>query len=138
MKKLLFFTPLLLLLLLAGCNMETGELTGVPDREVWYEPQPLGMVFIRQGSYNMGLNDQDVPNAMTTFQKTVSINSFWMDETEIINNEYRQFVYWVRDSIAYKLLGDDYDEYLNSEDEYGNEVDPPYINWYEKDRKSVV
>lgn len=112
--------------------MQTGELTGVPNREVWYEPQPYGMVFIRQGSYNMGLTDQDVPSAMTAFQKTVSIKPFWMDETEIINNEYRQFVYWVKDSIAYKLLGNDYEEYLNSEDEYGNELDPPYINWYEK------
>ena len=28
-----------------------------------------------------------------------------MDETEITNNEYRQFVFWVRDSIAHVILG---------------------------------
>ncbi|MDZ7847859.1 MAG: SUMF1/EgtB/PvdO family nonheme iron enzyme [Owenweeksia sp.] len=29
----------------------------------------------------------------------VSVPSFWIDQTEITNNEYRQFVQWVRDSI---------------------------------------
>ena len=36
---------------------------------------------------------QDAPT------KTVSVRSFYMDETEITNSEYRQFVFWVRDSI---------------------------------------
>ena len=62
------------------------------------------MLFIPMGSYNMGPNDQDVPWAMTAQAKTVSVQAFWMDETEITNNEYRQFCFWVRDSIAYKLL----------------------------------
>ena len=29
---------------------------------------------------------------------TVSVKAFYMDETEITNGEYRQFVNWVRDS----------------------------------------
>ncbi len=131
-KHFTFILSFSVVLLLSGCNPFTGELTGVMDREIWYEPQPFGMVFIRQGSYNMGLNDQDVPNSMTAFQKTVSVAPFWMDETEIENNEYRQFVYWVRDSIAFKLLGDQYEEYLITEDMYGNELDPPFIDWYQK------
>ena len=31
-------------------------------------------------------------------------NAFWMDETEITNFEYRQFVHWVRDSIIRRTL----------------------------------
>ena len=31
-------------------------------------------------------------------QRTVTVASFYMDETEITNSEYRQFVEWVRDS----------------------------------------
>ena len=31
-------------------------------------------------------------------------DAFWMDATEITNNEYKQFVYWVRDSIAMRML----------------------------------
>jgi gliding motility-associated lipoprotein GldK len=54
-----------------------------------------------------------------------------MDETEITNNEYRQFVNWVRDSIARILLGEagiaGYE--LIEEDKYDNFIDPPIIDW---------
>lgn len=129
MKKVLALS-LVLLTILSGCGKSgNGELVGVPRRASFYEPDPFGMLFIPQGSFNMGLNDQDIANSMTTQTRTVSIPSFWMDETEITNSEYRQFVYWVRDSIARKMLGDQFDEFLISEDRYGNEIDPPFINW---------
>ena len=38
------------------------------------------------------------------------MHSFYMDQTEITNNEYRQFVHWVRDSIARTLLAENFDE----------------------------
>jgi len=99
MKRLFFIG--FALILLAGCgSLPNGELIGVPDRPVWSEPDPFGMVFVPQGSFNMGPNDQDVPFALTSQAKTVTIDPFWMDDTEITNNEYRQFVYWVRDSLA--------------------------------------
>ncbi|MBN2682406.1 MAG: SUMF1/EgtB/PvdO family nonheme iron enzyme [Bacteroidales bacterium] len=106
MKKLIFPSVVIaLMLVITGCPPAgNGELTGVMNREIWYEPDPYGMLFIPMGSYNMGPNDQDVPWAMTAQSKTVSIQAFWMDETEITNNEYRQFCYWVRDSLAYKIL----------------------------------
>ncbi len=116
--------------LLASCStQQSGELTGVSDRASWYSAPPLGMIQVPNGSYRMGLNDQDVSWANTAQAKTVSVASFWMDETEITNNEYRQFVHWVRDSIAYRKLGEQIDEYLISEDQYGEEINPPFINW---------
>ena len=90
------------------------------------------MLFIPQGSFNMGQNEQDVASAMNAQSKTVTIRSFWMDETEITNSEYRQFVYWVRDSIARQKLGEQFDQFLITEDAVGNEIDPPYLNWDEK------
>jgi gliding motility-associated lipoprotein GldK len=93
------------------------------------------MVFIPQGSYNMGPSDQDVPFANVSQSKTVSVGAFYMDETEITNNEYRQFTNWVKDSILRKQLAvmkfDD-PEYvmldendMPIEDAYGQ----PLINW---------
>ena len=114
---------------ISSCTTQGGDLIGVQDREPWFEPQPYGMLFIQQGSYNMGPNDQDVPWAMTAETKTVSVPSFWMDETEIINNEYRQFVYWVRDSLARIMLGAQITEFLIEEDVYGDPVSPPYLDW---------
>lgn len=131
MKKILALS-VLIITVLSGCGKSgNGELVGVPRSGSFYEPDPFGMLFIQQGSFNMGPNDQDVAWALTSQTKTVSIRSFWMDETEITNNEYRQFVYWVRDSIARRLLGEQFEEFLITEDELGNEISPAFLNWEE-------
>src|SRR5690554_4265690 len=129
MKKVLALC-MVLLTILSGCGQSSnGELVGVPRRASFYEPDPFGMLYIPQGSFNMGLNDQDMAGTMTTQTRTVSIPSFWMDETEITNTEYRQFVHWVRDSIARRMLGDSFEEFLIMEDRYGNIIETPYLNW---------
>ncbi len=99
---------LLGLLLLDSCSSnDHGELVGVSNRREWFPTEPFGMVFIPQGSYNMGSADQDVPYALTAPTKTVSVRAFYMDQTEITNNEYRQFVNWVRDSIVRFRMAED-------------------------------
>lgn len=118
------------LLLLSSCGgTGSGELVGVSRSASFFEPNPYGMLFIAQGSFNMGQNEQDVASLNNAQTKTVTIRSFWMDETEITNAEYRQFVGWVRDSIARRMLGEQFDEFLITEDALGNEIDPPFINW---------
>lgn len=116
---------------LAACSSPTGELTGVQGRQIWYQPDPYGMLYLPMGSYNMGASDQNVPFSMTAPSKTVSIQAFYMDQTEITNNEYRQFVYWVKDSIARRILGEEVDEeeYFYTTDMYGEDIDPPHIKW---------
>lgn len=95
-----------LLILLAGCgSSDQGQLVGVRDRPDWFHSEPYGTVYIPHGSFTMGPSDQDVPYAMVAQSKTVTVNAFYMDDTEITNNEYRQFVNYVRDSIAHRLLG---------------------------------
>ncbi len=132
MKNILIVVAVFLVVL-TGCGKSgNGELVGVARRGAFFEPEPFGMLFIPQGSFNMGQNEQDVASAMNAQSKTVTIRSFWMDETEITNSEYRQFVYWVRDSIARQKLGEQFDQFLITEDAVGNEIDPPYLNWDEK------
>ena len=100
MKKYLFFAAIMAILLAAsGCSKPKGHLVGVYSKAK-SETAPYGMVFIPTGSFNMGPNDQSATWAMQHKQRVVSINAFWMDQTEITNGEYRQFVYWVRDSIV--------------------------------------
>ncbi len=131
MRKLTFII-LLVAGLLSSCDYGNGELIGVQGRPEWYQPVPYGMLLIPQGSYTMGNTDQDVPNARFSKTKVVSVASFYMDQSEITNNEYRQFVYWVRDSIARKILGEEVseEEFLNTVNMYGEDIDPPTINWY--------
>ena len=58
------------------------------------------------------------------------MHSFYIDQTEITNNEYRQFVHWVRDSIARTLLAENFDEetFMVTEKD-GELLDEPYLNW---------
>jgi formylglycine-generating enzyme required for sulfatase activity len=135
MKKLV--TLLMLLAILGSCtNYNTGELVGVQGRKAYVEPDPYGMVFVPAGSFVMGPSDQDVSFVQNATSKTVSIDAFWMDETEITNNEYRQFVYWVRDSLLREALVDDQvDDYI-LKDKEGNPItmlkngqDKPRIDW---------
>ena len=99
--------------LLASCGgSDNGQLIGVQDRPIWNPEDPYGMVFIPQGSFNMGPSDQDVPFANVSQSKTVSVGAFYMDETEITNNEYRQFITWVRDSLIRKALANNGAEML--------------------------
>ena len=130
MKNLFVFG--FIAVVLASCSTSgNGELIGVQNRPIWNPTDPYGMVFIPQGSFNMGPGDQDVPYAHVTQHKTVSVAAFYIDETEITNNEYRQFVSWVRDSIARVILGENGVEgyELIEEDDYGNFIDPPRIDW---------
>jgi gliding motility-associated lipoprotein GldK len=56
------------------------------------------MTLIPGGSFIMGKSDEDVAGVGDATTKTVTVRSFYMDETEITNREYRQFVEWVKDS----------------------------------------
>ncbi len=130
MKKLISIGFVVAILIISSCsNYRGGELIGVQGRARYFEPDPYGMVFIPQGSFTMGPNDQDVAWAQTNFTRTVTVDPYWMDETEITNNEYRQFVFWVRDSIMRRMLGEQLDDFVISEDQYGNPIDPPMLNW---------
>jgi gliding motility-associated lipoprotein GldK len=133
MKKLVILGAVIALF--SSCSQENGELIGVQGREIFYQPVPYGMLLIPQGSYTMGNDDQDITSSAVAQTKVVSVAAFYMDQTEISNNEYRQFVYWVRDSIARKILGEEVSEdYLHTVNGYGEDIDPPIINWQMKFR----
>ncbi|HNO70158.1 MAG TPA: SUMF1/EgtB/PvdO family nonheme iron enzyme [Bacteroidia bacterium] len=126
MKKLLFLG--LIALMLGACNGgDHGELVGVQGRDPWYDYDPYGTLYCPMGSYNMGQSDQDMPYNFTQKARTVSVQAFYMDQTEISNNEYRQFVYWVRDSTARELLGAlDEEKWKNKLDEFEVEREAAY------------
>ena len=95
-----------LLLVTAGCKGGyNGQLLGEQDRPSWNPITPYGMVFVPSGVLHIGPSDQDVNASYQARAKQVSIVGFYMDDTEITNNEYRQFINWVRDSVAHKTLG---------------------------------
>jgi len=134
MKKVVL-NALILMLLLGGCrSSDNGELTGIQGRKKFFEPEPFEMAFIPAGSFIMGPSDQDAMFTMNTVAKTITVEAFWMDQTEMTNNKYRQFVYYVRDSILRTKLGNASIEGRNyfMVDEDDNVIEPNVIDWDEK------
>jgi gliding motility-associated lipoprotein GldK len=116
---------------MAGCSNggDRGEVVGVPQRAFRAEV-PYGMVYIPGGSFLMGQTDQDITFSQTAQTKQVTIAPFFMDQTEITNSQYRQFVNWVRDSIAITGYANDPKYFLNPP--AGAAANPggkKYINW---------
>ena len=104
MNKALVFALFTLIIYSCGSN-DRGELMGVKYKKKWFSEKPFGMALIPGGSFTMGKQDQDLIGTMSTPTKTVTIRPYYMDETEITNNEYKEFVFWVRDSIVRTRLG---------------------------------
>jgi gliding motility-associated lipoprotein GldK len=127
MKRLSKISLLLLVLAAAACGKrESGQLTGVLERPNWKGINPYGMVYVPSGTLHIGPSDQDVSNTFVQRQRSISIQGFYMDDTEITNNEYRQFVYWVRDSLAHSYL----DHFIEDETTGDQRIDWEYkIDW---------
>ena len=108
-----------------------GEVTGIRGR-AWNEPQPYGMVLVKRGSIDMGTNDPVSQWGDQQEVKGVSVDAFWMDEKEVSNALYRQFVQYVRDSIIRERLADpnygDNEDFKITQDKHGEDV-TPHLNW---------
>lgn len=126
------------ILMLASCfggSMTTsssgGEVTGASGK-AFTEPTPYGMTLIKRGHLRMGIEKQDSLWGKETPVRDISVEGFWMDETEITNSQYRQFVNYVRDSILRERLADSAyggdETYKIEEDKNGDPV-TPHLNW---------
>ena len=102
MKRYLVLLTIFLIIASCGSN-NRGELIGVRQKK-WFGDKPYGMTLIEGGAFIMGKSDEDMAQLQDAPARTVTVPSFYMDETEITNSEYRQFVYWVKDSIALAML----------------------------------
>ncbi len=134
MKKLILLSSMVAIAFTSCKTGPPGELVGSnPNGRNWFEIDPFGMLYLPMGSYNMGPADEDTPYAHTTKAKTVSVQAFYIDQTEISNNEYRQFVYWVRDSICHRALFESGKaEHEIEKNEHDEEYYPgPIVNWDE-------
>ncbi len=115
----------------ASSSGRGGEVVGVRGRS-FVEPTPYGMTKINRGYLHMGLEKQDSLWGKKTPVKDISVDGFWMDQTEVTNSQYKQFVMWVRDSILRTRLADPSfggdETYMITEDKNGDPV-PPHVNW---------
>ncbi len=137
MKKVsIYLLPIVVAMLVSSCfaggqGSAGGEVTGVSGTS-WAEPTPYGMVLVDRGSMEVGPQKTDSAWNLQANPRGISVDAFWMDETEITNAKYKQFVFWVRDSIIRERLADPSyggnEEFKIEEDREGNPI-KPYLNW---------
>ncbi|MCL3780140.1 gliding motility-associated lipoprotein [Prolixibacteraceae bacterium JC049] len=127
MNKLRTILIALVFVLAVSACKKNGDAVREPQKRYWFEPTPYGMVYVPQGSFIMGATVDD-PATQASTARNVSVGAFWMDETEITNNEYREFTNWVRDSIARVMLGEQFPEFLITDEITGESA----INWEEE------
>ena len=135
MKKLIIY--IFIAFTIASCMSSKkgsgngGEVTGVGGT-AWGEPTPYGMVLINRGSMQLGPQNTDSTWNLQADPRGMSVDAFWMDETEITNSKYKQFVFWVRDSIIRERLADPAyggnEAFKIEEDKEGNPI-KPFLNW---------
>jgi sulfatase modifying factor 1 len=93
-------------MIFASCQREASNTTG------WYYNDPRfggfqnhpgyeqetgpGLIFVEGGTFAMGRTEQDVMFQWNNSPRRVTVSSFYMDETEIRNIDYREYLYWLR------------------------------------------
>lgn len=95
-----FFLLLLTLsyLIIGSCGNSTqdGEIRGLNNKKGWKNEAPFGMVLVPTGTFLMGggVNPSVITGINIVQPKTIT--KFYMDETEITNAKYREFIAMVR------------------------------------------
>ncbi|MBL0342301.1 MAG: SUMF1/EgtB/PvdO family nonheme iron enzyme [Bacteroidetes bacterium] len=119
MKKISLVTPVMALvagaLFVTSCSKENSSVTGWNYNEeknggfekVAYEEQETGpgLILIEGGTFAMGRTEQDITIDWDNIPRRVTVSSFYMDESEISNLHYREYLYWLD-----RVFGTDYPE----------------------------
>ena len=80
-----------------------GQLVGTTDRQGFEMSAQYGMVYIPTGRFYMGQADENIQQDQSNFNRQVTISAFYMDDTEITNDEYRQFIQYLEENPDYEL-----------------------------------
>ena len=96
---------------------------------------PKGMVFIPAGEFQMGSNDDEAQNNEQPVH-TVHINAFFMDEHEVTNLEYKEFILenprWQKSRIDKRFHNGDYLKHWSGNNYPSGKANHPvtYVSWY--------
>jgi sulfatase modifying factor 1 len=95
---------IILSVLAVSCAKERSGVTGWAYNDadnggfekVPYEEQETGpgLVLIEGGSFSMGRTETDVTYEWNNVPRRVTVSSFYMDETEVSNFSYLEYLYW--------------------------------------------
>jgi sulfatase modifying factor 1 len=88
-----------------GWKMNTSKNGGFEAELNYTQDVPTGMVYIEGGTFIMGQTEEDVLMENNAQPRQVSVASFYMDETEVTNVSYREYLSWLS-----RVFGESYPE----------------------------
>ncbi len=102
--------------ILSACSSKKSTGTGVSSKTGWNYNDPKlggfdvpnftgqklgpGLVLVEGGRFTMGMTEEDLTGERNNIPRTVSVSSFYMDETEVSNVDYREYTYWMNRTYA--------------------------------------
>ena len=105
--------------LFTSCSSNSNKSTANSDKTGWDYNDPKlggfdvtkypgqqtgpGLTMIEGGRFTMGQTEEDLLMERNSIPRTVSVSSFYMDETEVANIHYREYYYWMQ-----RAYGSDY------------------------------
>lgn len=89
-----------------GWNSQDLEVFGFKDPKYVEQIVGPGLKFVEGGTFTMGQVEEDVMRTWDNKQRRATIHSFYMDETEVTNYDWREYLAWLRhvypDGVKYK------------------------------------
>lgn len=79
-----------------GWKYDAEEYTGFQVIQGSDQETPTNMVFIPGGQFTMGLFEQDMTFTANALPRIVTVQSFYMDETEVTNLSYLFYLHWLK------------------------------------------
>lgn len=86
-----------------GWDYNDPRLGGFDVQDYQGQQTGPGLAFVEGGRFTMGQTEEDLTVERNNIPRTVSVSSFYMDETEVANVHYREYVYWMQ-----RAYGNDY------------------------------
>jgi formylglycine-generating enzyme len=79
-----------------GWRYNDPEMGGFEVKALYEQETGPGLVFVDGGTFTMGRVQDDVMYNWNNIPRRVSVSSFYMDETEVANVDYREYLHWLR------------------------------------------
>jgi formylglycine-generating enzyme required for sulfatase activity len=108
------------------------EKNGGFERQDYIEQETgPGLVLVEGGTFTMGRVEDDLKFAWDNIPRRVTVSSFYMDETEVTNQFWNDYLHWLK-----LVYGDTYPELINRALPDTNiwrevtEYNEPYVDYY--------
>ncbi len=83
-----------------GWNYDDKNMGNYHVSKMKYPKAGPGLIFVQGGTFVMGAKEDDVMFDNNNLPKRVTVPSFFIDETEVANVHYREYIYWLENTFS--------------------------------------